>query len=576
MLYSLLPAIRQNVQVRLLQQEDAIAVDEDDPEFKRSQAYWHDGCGRDGHSFWTHSTTDPGLSANWAIWQPDLPLMGWYEVFAYVPSCSDESLPEYTESAHYRVYYRGGGTTVEVNQKEEQGRWVSLGTYEFYPGTTGYVYLDDRTDDHWHSLWYDTVRWVLRTESLEPPAPPWLEAPPEDAWADDRQVQLSWTVPPTVTVDKLRLVVAEDPLLDDVLVETSLGVIEQYHLNLAADYPALYWSIRSHNGNGYGPYAPARQFGVDTKPPSSSIVGLYRNSTGIYILMWQGEDTGSGIASYTVQVRSGTSGPWQDLWTDTPWNSGVVQIPQGETLHFRVHARDTLGHEESPHEGNGDLSSDQVTPLNWSFYRPLVLRSYTAPSVPTRPPTVSVPTQMPTVSPTPPAVPTIRVTQPSGLPTASVTPSPVPTQVSAPEPTATAPPPTATRLPTPVTTKGALSDLPDLRVESLRSSQDSPFDCGRPTGIAVEVSNIGMAPAGPFYLALLGEGLEDCRWRFEDLLPGQHAERICPTIVLNALVTAVVDVDEQVVETDEENNVLAVQISVLALPTCTPTPARFP
>ena len=94
------------------------------------------------------------------------------------------------------------------------------------------------------------------------------------------------------------------------------------------------------------------------------------------------------------------------------------------------------------------------------------------------------------------------------------------------------------------------------------------------------LSTLAICPVGSdqesTYLALLGEGLEDCRWRFEDLLPGQHAERICPTIVLNALVTAVVDVDDQVVEADEENNVLEVPISVLSLPTCTPTPARFP
>lgn len=568
-LYNLLPNIRQNVQVRLLQQEDAISVDDNDPEFETSQTYWHDGCGLEGHSLWTHSTTDPGLSANWAIWRPDLPLRGWYEVFAYVPSCAEAGLPEYTEGARYRVYYRGGGTTVVVNQKEERGRWVSLGTYDFYPGTTGYVYLGDMADDHWRALWYDTVKWVLRAESLEPPSPPLLGSPPQLGWSSSRQVTLSWTIPPTVTVNALSLVVAEDPLFDEVLVQTNLGVVEEYYLNVSADYPALYWSVRSHSGNGYGAYAPTRQFGVDTEPPSSSIVGLYRSSTGIHVLMWQGEDTGSGVASYTVQVRSGTTGPWQDLWTDIPWNSGVVQVPAEGTHYYRVQARDGLGYTEAPHEGDGDLSSDDVTPLNWSCYHPLVLRGHTATPGPTRLPTTPVSTATPGSSPTPSPTPAGQATQPSASPTPAVTASPTET----PLPTPTVPSPTPTRLPTP---PGGLSGLPDLRVEALRSSQDSPFDCARPTGIAVEVSNVGTGAAGPFYLALQGEGLEDCRWRFEELLPGQRAERICPTIVLNAVVTATVDVEDQVVEADEENNSLAIPINVLALPTCTPAPVRSP
>jgi subtilase family serine protease len=113
---------------------------------------------------------------------------------------------------------------------------------------------------------------------------------------------------------------------------------------------------------------------------------------------------------------------------------------------------------------------------------------------------------------------------------------------------------------------------PDLRVLSIGSSQDSPFDCGRPTGIAVEVSNMGMAPAGPFSLVLEGDGLEDCRWRFDGLQPGERTERICPVVVLDTVVTATVDLENLVPESDEENNVLVRTVNVVVLPTCTPRP----
>lgn len=110
-------------------------------------------------------------------------------------------------------------------------------------------------------------------------------------------------------------------------------------------------------------------------------------------------------------------------------------------------------------------------------------------------------------------------------------------------------------------------------MESVRSSQGTPFDCGRPSGIAVRISNMGSAPAGTFYLALVGPGLEDCRWRLEGLDPGAWNELVCPAIVLNTVVTATVDVENTVVESDETNNTRSVLLSVLVLPTCTPAPA---
>ena len=115
-----------------------------------------------------------------------------------------------------------------------------------------------------------------------------------------------------------------------------------------------------------------------------------------------------------------------------------------------------------------------------------------------------------------------------------------------------------------------MAALPDLQVVALYSSQNSPFDCGRPSGIAVEISNMGMAPAGTFQLALAGPGLDDCRWRLEGLAAGEHATLVCPAVVVNGVVTAVLDPEGSVPESDEQNNVLAVRLSVLVLPTCTP------
>jgi hypothetical protein len=577
-LYALIPTIRQDVQALLQQEEEAVTVDELDAGFSHSDAYWHDGCGWQDHSWWTHTTTDPNISTNWGIWRPNLPESAWYEVFAYVPSCSGSGLPDYTENARYRVYYRGAGSLVPVNQKAEQGRWVSLGVYPFYAGTAGYVYLDDIAGDHWRSLWYDAVRWVKRAPLQEPPPPPFLQTPQPDTWVTSRQITLTWTIPPSETVDGVHLVVATDPALNSRIVDSSLDVVSEYLLSLSQDYPALYWSVQGHNTYGYGPLAPLRRFGVDSAPPTSAASGLYRTVTGIYVLAWGGTDAGSGIESYTVQARDGTSGPWQDLWSETPWTTGVVEVAPGVTRYFRVYARDRLGHVEAPHAGNGDISSTEVTPLDWGWYLPLVLHSVVFPTptpVPTRP---ASPT--PTASPVPPTPSPTPAVLPSSTPTTAATPTPSPvlpspTLTAVPVPTSSptaAPAPTSTRLPSP-TPGGPAAGLPDLLVVAVYSSQNSPFDCGRPVGIAVEISNVGMGRAGMFYLSLAGPGLEDCRWRLDGLLPGEHATQVCPAIVLNEVVTATVDLEGLVPETNEENNALVVPISVLALPTCTPAPS---
>lgn len=566
-LYSLIPTIRQNVAARLQQQEEGVTVDESDPTFIRSNAYWHDGCAPDGHSFWTHTVTDPAQSANWAIWKPNLPQAGWYEVFAYVPTCTGGDLPAYTESAVYRVYYRGGGTAVTVNQEEEQGRWVSLGTYPFSAGVAGYVYLDDITADYWRALWYEAVRWVLRTPLPEPPAPPIPQSPPLEAWLTERQVSLTWTLPPTGTVDGLHLVVATDPALSDRLVDLNLAVRSSYRLVLSQDYPALYWSVRTHNPYGYSNFAPVRRFGVDTTPPSSRVTGLYCSTTGICILTWSGSDTASGIASYTVQARSGPDGPWQDLWRDVAWTGGVVDIVPGATRYFRVQARDRLGHEEEPHPGDGDLSSNQATLLDWPFYLPLLVNRAIPPT----------PLPTPTATPTPSPAPETPTPTPSPSPTTVVTATATPQPTATPSATATlAPLPTVTRLPTPTRlpspTPSGPANMPNLWVVALRSSQATPFDCGRPVGIAVEVMNNGTAPAASFYLALVGPGLQDCRWYFESLSPGERAERVCPAVVFGQWVTATVDLENAVPESDETDNFRSAVINVLPLPTCTPRP----
>jgi len=73
-----------------------------------------------------------------ATWRPDLPSAGAFEVFGWWIKNGGMGTGEYT------IYHDGGSTTVVHSQHQTGGQWVSLGTYDFSAGTSGYVELSAR------------------------------------------------------------------------------------------------------------------------------------------------------------------------------------------------------------------------------------------------------------------------------------------------------------------------------------------------------------------------------------------------------------------------------------------------
>lgn len=77
--------------------------------------------------------------ASIARWTPDIPARGEYAVYV-----SYASLRNSSSSARYTVRHLGGETAFLVDQRKAGGTWVYLGTFEFAPGSTGYVELDNK------------------------------------------------------------------------------------------------------------------------------------------------------------------------------------------------------------------------------------------------------------------------------------------------------------------------------------------------------------------------------------------------------------------------------------------------
>ncbi len=83
----------------------------------------------------------------------------------------------------------------------------------------------------------------------------------------------------------------------------------------------------------------------DTQPPTSSVEPLPPLSEPGFVVNWQGEDLGSGIASYDVWVSEGGGSlrPWITATTAT---SASFMDVYSNTYGFAVQARDRAGNEE--------------------------------------------------------------------------------------------------------------------------------------------------------------------------------------------------------------------------------------
>lgn len=149
----------------------AIVVDDGSEGFRSSGGWmrvssgWTRSCtGVDGDARWTYSRY-PGYSndVDWAKWTPDLPQSGMYEVFIFGPGVNNGR--QDTQRARYRVHHANGDKIVNVTQRGNWCRWVSLGTFQFQAGKKGYVYLGDYTggENPQTSIVADAIKFVYRS-----------------------------------------------------------------------------------------------------------------------------------------------------------------------------------------------------------------------------------------------------------------------------------------------------------------------------------------------------------------------------------------------------------------------------
>ncbi|MBI5093812.1 MAG: hypothetical protein HZB26_15405 [Candidatus Hydrogenedentes bacterium] len=118
------------------EEKGAIVVDDsaDDGSFK-TDGKWTVGTGGDDYMSLLHWASKGNGDAR-ATWRPKLVEPGRYAVYVWF---GGDPMNDHASDAPYTVHHAGGDTVTHVNLKQNAGRWVSLGEFEFVAGTEGYV-----------------------------------------------------------------------------------------------------------------------------------------------------------------------------------------------------------------------------------------------------------------------------------------------------------------------------------------------------------------------------------------------------------------------------------------------------
>jgi len=116
-----------------------------------------------GSNLYTYTTANPGSSRNSALWLPELPENGIYEVYAFIPYF-DNGHPD-TTAAVYTISDGAGETSrVSLNQAASTGTgfpgWLSLGRYFFTQGRGAMVTVTDYSPDGGKSLWIGAMKFM--------------------------------------------------------------------------------------------------------------------------------------------------------------------------------------------------------------------------------------------------------------------------------------------------------------------------------------------------------------------------------------------------------------------------------
>lgn len=118
------------------------------------QRYFHDlNSGYDNH-YWYTGTDANIADICYVTWKPTLTTAGNYEILAFIPGGTGCT----AVNAIYKIHHASGVTNVVIDQTQNNGQWVSLGTYSLTAGQNNYVYLGDSSSVASQNIAFDAMK----------------------------------------------------------------------------------------------------------------------------------------------------------------------------------------------------------------------------------------------------------------------------------------------------------------------------------------------------------------------------------------------------------------------------------
>jgi hypothetical protein len=148
-------------------------VDNASPDFVTAGEWQQSDLGYGGDALFQATRSVPTDPAPWhvrplaetpaiAVWQPDLPAAGSYQVLAYIPYILN-GLDDSNE-LRYVVQHAEGQSEVVIDGEEQANAWADLGTYHFDPAADGgiapRVMTSTLAGDNQRGIWADAIAWV--------------------------------------------------------------------------------------------------------------------------------------------------------------------------------------------------------------------------------------------------------------------------------------------------------------------------------------------------------------------------------------------------------------------------------
>ena len=369
--HALLPLLRDRVAANMGLVDPYIRVDELSADFVRSNSGWNagpNGCGNNGHSFYTWSTTEAAQSANWGEWRPQIPVNGRYRIEMRVPYCNTGRGE--TDGATYTINHASGSTVVVASHEDGLGEWINIGEYDLLAGNGNVIHLTDLTiSEDGLGVWFDDMRLL----KLEPTVT--ASAPADTVWVTDPDVNFSWLISDMGSVQTSTLQIAADSALSDTILskEWADSVVSYTH-TFTEDVASLYWQVSIVlNGTGAMSLSQISELKLDTAVPTSTITSLHRLSPNQYRLYWQGDDALSGIAGYNLAYRPISETVWTS-WLTMTLNTGATFVPPDlmETYEFGLTAVDQAGNIEI--KTNPDISTLEALDLPYAIMLPMITK----------------------------------------------------------------------------------------------------------------------------------------------------------------------------------------------------------